>query len=101
MTLAGIELVYLIKEIGQKIEGCYVSNIYGINRNSLLFKMHHPDQPDIMLMISTIGMWTTSKKIDPIEPNKLLRRLRSDLLRSKIEKIEQIGTERILSLIHI
>jgi len=98
MTLAGIELVYLIKEIGQKIEGCYVSNIYGINRNSLLFKMHHPDQPDIMLMISTIGMWTTSKKIDPIEPNKLLRRLRSDLLRSKIEKIEQIGTERIAYL---
>lgn len=98
MTLAGIELAYLIKEIGQKIEGCYVSNIYGINRNSLLFKMHHPDQPDIMLMISTIGMWTTSKKIDPIEPNKLLRRLRSDLLRSKIEKIEQIGTERIAYL---
>jgi len=98
MTLAGIELAYLIKEIGQKVEGCYVSNIYGINRNSLLFKMHHPDQPDIMLMISTIGMWTTSKKIDPIEPNKLLRRLRSDLLRSKIEKIEQIGTERIAYL---
>ena len=98
MTVAGIELKYLIKEIGQKIEGCYVSNIYGINRNSLLFKMRHPDKPDIMLMLSTMGMWTTSKKIDPIEPNKLLRRLRSDLLRSKIEKVEQIGTERIAYL---
>ena len=43
-------------------------------------------------------MWITSKKIDSIEPNKLLRRLRSDLLRSKIEKIEQIGTERIAYL---
>ena len=98
MTLAGIELAYLIKEIGEKTQGCYVSNIYGINRNSLLFKMRHPDKPDIMLMISSIGLWTTSKKIDPIEPNKLLRRLRSDLLRSKIEKIEQIGTERIAYL---
>ena len=98
MTLAGIELAYLIREIGQKIEGCYVSNIYGINRNSLLFKMRHPDKPDIMLMISTMGMWTTSKKINPIEPNKLLRRLRNDLLRSKIEKMEQIGTERIAYL---
>ena len=98
MTVAGIELAYLIKEIGHKIEGCYVSNIYGINRNSLLFKMRHPDKPDIMLMLSTMGMWTTSKKIDPIEPNKLLRRLRSDLLRSKIEKVEQIGTERIAYL---
>ena len=98
MTLAGIELAYLIKEIGEKTKDCYVSNIYGINRNSLLFKMRHPDKPDIMLMISSIGLWTTSKKIDPIEPNKLLRRLRSDLLRSKIEKIEQIGTERIAYL---
>jgi predicted ribosome quality control (RQC) complex YloA/Tae2 family protein len=98
MTLAGIELAYIIKEINEKIQGCYVSNIYGINRNSLLFKMRHPDKPDVMLMISSIGLWTTSKKIDPIEPNKLLRRLRSDLLRSKIEKIEQVGTERIAYL---
>ena len=98
MTLAGIELAYLVKEIGEQVRGCYVSNIYGINRNSLLFKMRHPDKPDIMLMISSMGMWTTSKKIDPIEPNKLLRRLRNDLLRSKIEKIEQIGAERIAYL---
>ena len=98
MTLAGIELAYIIKEINEKTQGCYVSNIYGINRNSLLFKMRHPDKPDVMLMISSIGLWTTSKKIDPIEPNKLLRRLRSDLLRSKIEKIEQVGTERIAYL---
>ena len=40
-------------------------------------------------------MWITDKKIDTIEPNKMLRRLRSDLLRAKLTKIEQIGTERI------
>ena len=98
MTLAGIELSYLIKEIREKTQDCYVSNIYGINRSSLLFKLRHPDKPDIMLMLSSMGMWITDRKIDPIEPNKLLRRLRNDLLRSKIEKIEQIGTERIAYL---
>ena len=98
MTLAGIELAYLIKEIREKTQDCYVSNIYGINRSSLLFKLRHPDKPDIMLMLSSMGMWITDRKIDPIEPNKLLRRLRNDLLRSKIEKIEQIGTERIAYL---
>ena len=98
MTLAGIELVYLVQEIDEKTHGYYVNNIYGINRNSLLFKLHHPDKSDIMLMISSMGIWTSNKKIDPIEPNKLLRRLRNDLLRSKIEKIEQIGTERIAYL---
>ena len=98
MPLAGIELAYLVKELQAETEGYYVSNIWGINRNSLLFKLHHPKKPDIMLMVSSTGMWITSKKIDSIEPNKLLRRLRSDLLRSKIEKIEQIGTERIAYL---
>ncbi len=95
MTLAGIELVYLVKDIGEKTSGYYASNIWGINRNSLLFKLHHPTKPDIMLMVSSIGMWITEKKIEPIEPNKMLRRLRSDLLRAKLTKIEQIGTERI------
>ena len=95
MTLAGIELVYLVKDIGEKTSGYYASNIWGINRNSLLFKLHHPTKPDIMLMVSSIGMWITDKKIEPIEPNKMLRRLRSDLLRAKLTKIEQIGTERI------
>ena len=95
MTLAGIELVYLVKDIGEKTSGYYASNIWGINRNSLLFKLHHPTKPDIMLMVSSIGMWITEKKIDTIEPNKMLRRLRNDLLRAKLTKIEQIGTERI------
>ena len=95
MTLAGIELVYLVNDIGEKTSGYYASNIWGINRNSLLFKLHHPTKPDIMLMVSSIGMWITDKKIDSIEPNKMLRRLRSDILRAKLTKIEQIGTERI------
>ena len=95
MTLAGIELVYLVNDIGEKTSGYYASNIWGINRNSLLFKLHHPTKPDILLMVSSIGMWITDKKIETIEPNKMLRRLRSDLLRAKLTKIEQIGTERI------
>ena len=98
MTLAGIELVYLVNDIDEKTSGYYASNIWGINRNSLLFKLHHTTKPDIMLMTSSIGMWITDKKIDTIEPNKMLRRLRSDLLRAKLTKIEQIGTERIAYL---
>jgi len=46
-------------------------------------------------MISTFGVWLTSVKIEQMEPNRLLKRLRSDLLRLKLKKIEQIGSERI------
>ncbi len=96
MTLAGIELNYLVNKISEEVQGYYVSNIWGITKNSILFKLHHPEKSDIFMMISTEGVWLTSVKIDPIEPNKLLKRLRSDLLRFKIKKIEQIESERIV-----
>ena len=98
MALSGIELRYLKNEISNKIRDYYVSNIYGITNNSLLFKLHHPKKPDVMLMLSTSGIWISSVKIDQIEQNKILKRLRNDLLRLKLTKIEQIGVERIIYL---
>ena len=98
MTLSGIELRYLTNIISKKTSDYYVSNIYGINSKSLLFKLHHPEKPDVLLMFSTMGLWTTSKKVEQIEINKLLKRLRNDLLRLKLTKIEQIGAERIAYL---
>ncbi len=98
MTLAGIELRYLVNHLSEATKGYYVSNIYGITRESILFKLHHPEKPDIFLMLSTFGLWTSSVKIDQIEQNRLIKRLRSDLIRLKLTKIEQLGAERIAYL---
>ena len=98
MTLAGIELRYLVDTISKKVQDYYVSNIYGVNKDSILFKLHHPEKTDIFLMISTSGIWITSVKIDQLESNRLVKRLRNDLLRLKLKKIEQIGSERIAYL---
>ncbi len=95
MTLAGIELRYLVDQISEQVQDYYVSNIYGITKDSLLFKLHHTEKSDLFMMISTFGVWLTTVKIDQMEPNRLLKRLRSDLLRLKLKKIEQIGSERI------
>jgi predicted ribosome quality control (RQC) complex YloA/Tae2 family protein len=95
MALAGIELRYLVNQISEQVQDYYVSNIYGINKDSILFKLHHTEKPDLFMMISTSGVWLTTVKIDQIEPNRLLKRLRSDMLRLKLKKIEQIGSERI------
>ena len=95
MTLAGIELRYLITEMNKQVKDYYVSNIYGVSRNSLLFKLHHPDKPDLLIMFSTFGLWVTSVKINQMEENRLVKRLRNDLLRSKITEIKQLGSERI------
>jgi predicted ribosome quality control (RQC) complex YloA/Tae2 family protein len=96
MTLAGVELRYLVNEISEKTREYYVSNIYGVSRDSLLFKLHHPEKPDVLLMFSTFGTWITTVKIDQIEENRLVKRLRNDLLRLRISEIKQIGAERIV-----
>ena len=44
MTLAGIELRYLVDTISKQVEGYYVSNIYGITKDSILFKLHHTEK---------------------------------------------------------
>jgi predicted ribosome quality control (RQC) complex YloA/Tae2 family protein len=98
MALAGIELTFLVGEISKKTIDYYVNNIYSINKDSVLFKLHHPQNADLFLVVSTIGMWFSSIKIDQIEENKLVRRLRDDLTRLKIVKIDQIGLERIAYL---
>ena len=95
MTLAGIELRYLVDQISEATQDYYVSNIYGVTKDSILFKLHHTEKSDIFMMISTSGVWLTSVKIEQMEPNRLLKRLRSDLLRLKLKKIEQIASERI------
>ncbi len=95
MPLAGIELRYLVDQITKEVQDYYVSNIYGITKDSILFKLHHTEKPDIFMMISTFGVWLTSVKIDQMEPNRLQKRLRNDLLRLKLKKIEQIGAERV------
>ncbi len=95
MALSGIELRYLVDKISKQVEDYYVSNIYGITKDSILFKLHHTEKSDLFMMISTSGVWLTEVKIDQVESNKLLKRLRSDLLRLKLKKIEQIGAERI------
>jgi predicted ribosome quality control (RQC) complex YloA/Tae2 family protein len=95
MTLSGIELRYLVDQISKQVEDYYISNIYGITKDSILFKLHHTEKNDLFMMISTFGVWLTTVKIDQMEPNRLLKRLRSDLLRLKLKKIEQIDAERI------
>ena len=98
MNIAGIELRYLASSLNERTAGYYVSNIYGVSRQSLLFKLHHPEKPDLMLMFSTMGLWESAVRIGQIEPNRLLARLRRDLARLRIEAVEQPGTERMAYL---
>jgi predicted ribosome quality control (RQC) complex YloA/Tae2 family protein len=103
MELSSIELRYLVNEIRSRIisssSGYYVSSINAITRSSLFLKLHHPMQEDIMFVLSTRGIWITRLKFKPVEENNSLESVaQKELERSKLELIEQIGSERIVSL---
>ena len=99
MELSGIELRYLINEIRSRVtSGYYVSGINAITKSSLLLKLHHPTQEDIMLVLSARGAWITRLRFKPVEENKLESVAQREIERAKLESIEQVGSERIASI---
>lgn len=99
MELSGIELRYLVNEIRSRVtSGYYVSGINAITKSSLLLKLHHPTHEDIMLVLSARGVWITRLKFKPVEENRLEHVVQAEIERAKLESIEQVGSERIVSL---
>jgi predicted ribosome quality control (RQC) complex YloA/Tae2 family protein len=96
MELSGIELYFLVNKISPKVSSSYyVSDIYSITKNSILLKLHHPLEPDIMLMVSIKGIWITNKKYRQIEENQIVKVLSREMERAKISSVSQPGSERI------
>ncbi|HEX7033797.1 MAG TPA: ribosome rescue protein RqcH [Nitrososphaera sp.] len=99
MELSGIELRYLVNEIRSRVtSGYYVSGVNAITKSSLLLRLHHPMQEDVMLVVSTRGIWITRLKFKPVEENRLESIAQKEIERAKIESIEQAGSERIVSM---
>ena len=97
MELSAIELRYLVNNIKSiAASGYYVSNISGITKDSLLFRLHHTTKPEILLMISVKGVWITKLKFKTMEENALTSVFRTEIERSRVESIEQLDGERIL-----
>jgi predicted ribosome quality control (RQC) complex YloA/Tae2 family protein len=96
MELSGIELRYVINEIKSRIvKGYYLSGINAITKTALLFRLHHPTEPDVMLVVSTRGFWITKLMFKQLEDNDLTNTLKTELERSKIESLNQLASERV------
>src|ERR1044072_3707139 len=80
------------------IGGYYLSQISGITKDSLLLKFHHSTEQDILIIVSTAGMWITKLVLKQVEENDLVRNAKKELERSRIVSIKQLGSERIAIL---
>lgn len=96
-----IDVYAWIKRWGKKVEGCYIDNIYHLNRHVLLFKLRSKLTPEpIMLLLEAGKRIHFTKYVQPrnskISP--LCMAFRKRLRNKAIEKIELLGWERIIKL---
>ena len=99
MELSGLELHCLIEDINQKLnQGYYVGAISSISRNSFSLKMRHPSLSDVILILSTTGIWITKMNFRTFEDSPIISSMKSEIERAKFESIEQIGDERVAYL---
>ena len=100
MELSSIELSYIVNYVNLRLTsgGYYLSQINAITKDSLALKFHHSTEQDILLAISTKGMWVTKMLFKQVEENDLVRNARKELERSRIISIQQLDSERITIL---
>ncbi|MDD9808847.1 MAG: ribosome rescue protein RqcH [Thaumarchaeota archaeon] len=98
MALAGIEVRYLAARMDALARGHYVAAVHGVDRETVLLKMHHPERDDALLAVSTRGAWPTSSRVQATGTNPMVRRLRDSIGRMRLEGVSQPGEERIVTL---
>ncbi len=99
MELSGLELHCLIEDINQKLnQGYYVGAISSISRYSFSLKMRHPNLSDVMVVLSTAGIWMTRMNFRTFEDSPITSSMKSEIERAKFEGIEQVGDERVVYL---
>jgi len=99
LELSSIELKHIVKRLNETLSGYYINNIYLINKETILFKLHHSGKPEKRLALSAgKGLWITTYLLEPKKPLGITPALRRNLVRKKILKIEQPKGERIAIL---
>ncbi|MBA3750149.1 MAG: NFACT family protein [Nitrosopumilus sp.] len=100
MSISEIELKFLVNNVKEIIDDVYyISTIYPITKNSLIIKFHHSQKNDISLLVSTFGICITKYKYSVIEENEAIKKIKSELERSKLIDVSVLEGERIIQFI--
>ena len=100
MSISEIELKFILNDIKKTIDDIYyISTIYPITKNSLIIKFHHSQKNDVSLLVSTFGICITKYQYSTIEDNEVIKKIKSDLERSKLVDISIFSGERIVQFI--
>ncbi len=99
LELSSIEIKHIVRKLNESLTGYYISNVYQIDDNTILLKLHHSEKPEKNLVISAgKGLWLTRYMIEREESLGIAASLRKRIVRAKIMGIEQPEGERIAIL---
>ena len=99
MAISEIELRYIVNNIKAVIDNVYyVSNI-SYNKKHLILKFHHSQKNDVSLLVSSFGICITKYKYSIIEDNDSLKKIKTDLERSKLIDVSVVSGERIVQFV--
>jgi predicted ribosome quality control (RQC) complex YloA/Tae2 family protein len=99
LELSSIEIKHIVKKLNEVLTGYYISNVYQIDENTILLKLHHSEKPEKSLVISAgKGLWLTRYMIERGESLGIAASLRRRIVRAKIIGTEQPEGERIAIL---
>lgn len=92
------DVAAVVRELKEVILDSRVSNLYQLNSNTLLFKLHKTDKPDLgLVMESARRLHLTSYIIEkPLLPPAFCMALRKYLRNSWLTSIEQYEFERVI-----
>lgn len=100
MAISEIELRYIVNNIKEVIDSVYyVSNISLITKNALIIKFHHSQKNDVSLLVSSFGICITKYKYSILEDNESLKKIKTDLERSKLIDVSVVSGERIVEFV--
>ena len=100
MAISEIELKFLVNNVKEIIDDVYyVSTIYPITRNSLIIKFHHSQKNDVSLLVSTFGIGITKYHYPIIEDNEAIKKIKSELERSRLVDVSVFAGERIIQFV--
>jgi len=96
--MTGLEINHIVKEL-RRLEGGFIKKIYNIDENSfsLLFYPEIDGRREILIDLRGFIFLTKLKWTKPQAPSPFVMTLRKYLENARIERISQLGLERIIS----
>jgi len=97
--MTSFDTAAIVQELNQTIQNTRIENIYQLNHDTLLLRLHKPNQPPLQLLMEAgkrIHL-TTYVITKPIKPPAFCMELRKHLGNGRIQSIQQHEFERIVT----